>query len=119
MDCLNYYNYFTEVEEHFVKRRRKNLVISPLDWSLIETWKEVEIPLHVIIRGINRTFDTYYARPKKTKMINSIFYCHQEVLLAFEEYKESRIGASPKTMINEKVTDEQDKELAISVSLSL
>ena len=30
---LNYYNYFTEIEEHFVRRRGKHLLISPMDWG--------------------------------------------------------------------------------------
>jgi hypothetical protein len=95
MGGLNYYNYFTEIEEHFVRRRKKNLLVSPLDWSLIETWKEAEIPLHVVLRGIDRAFDIYDAKPVKTRSVNSIFYCHQEVLAAFEEYREAHVGAGP------------------------
>lgn len=113
MDRVNYYNYFTEVEEHFVKRRSKNLLISPLDWSLIETWKQAGIPLHIVLRGIDRTFDAYDARSDKTKIINSIFYCHQEVLLAFEEYKQLHVGVDPEAMADagDAVTGpEQDKE---------
>ena len=50
---LNYYNYFTEIEETFIRRRGKNLLLSPLDWALIESWQEREVPLSVVLRGID------------------------------------------------------------------
>lgn len=92
---LNYFNYFTEVEEHFSKRRGKHLTISPLDFTLIEVWKDSGIPLNVAIRGIDRAFDHYDARPIKPRLVNSLFYCHQEVLVAFEEHKQAYVGANP------------------------
>lgn len=95
MSGLNYFNYYTEVEAHFVKRRGKHLLISPLDWSLIEVWKESGIPLNVAIRGIDRAFEHYHARAVKPRLVNSLSYCHQEVLMAFEAHKEAYVGASP------------------------
>ncbi len=36
----NYFNYFTEIEEHFQRARGTGLfLLSPLDWALIESWK--------------------------------------------------------------------------------
>lgn len=38
---LNYFNYFTEVEEQFQRSRATGLfLLSPLDWALIESWKK-------------------------------------------------------------------------------
>jgi hypothetical protein len=94
---VNYFNYFTEVEEHFVRRRGKHLYVSSLDWAIIESWKDMGIPLHIALRGIDRVFDAYEAnhRASSGKLINSILYCQQEVLSCFEEYKHARVGAAP------------------------
>jgi hypothetical protein len=90
----NYFNYFTEVEEHYCRRRGTLLQVSTLDWALIETWKDAGIPLEAVLRGIDATFDNYDRRPKKTKKINSLAFCSQEVLTAAEEIKEAAVGAN-------------------------
>ena len=87
---VNYFNYFSEIEDHFVRRRKKNLLVSPLDWALIQTWKELEIPLQVVLRGIDRAFDQYDAQPVKRGIVNSLFYCQQAVELCFAEHNESK-----------------------------
>jgi hypothetical protein len=91
-DHLNYFNYFTEVEEEFVRRRGKPLLVSPLDWALIESWKAAGIPLHIVLRAINKSFDAYDARPRKYRKVNSIFYCQQEVEASFAEYRLTQVG---------------------------
>ena len=91
-DRLNYFNYFTEVEEEFVRRRGKPLLVSPLDWALIESWKSAGIPLHIVLRAINKSFDAYDARPRKYRKVNSIFYCQQEVEASFAEYRLAQVG---------------------------
>src|SRR5262245_17281750 len=90
---MNYFNYFTEVEEEFVKRRGSHLLVSPLDWTLIETWKQRGIPLHIVLRGINSSFDGYDRRLSRGRKVNSLFFCQQEVEAQFQEYVESRVGA--------------------------
>jgi hypothetical protein len=90
----NYFNYFTEIEEHFCRRRGTVSRVSPLDWSLIETWKDAGIPLEAVLRGIDATFDHYERRPSKTKKINGLAWCAQEVLAAAEDMKEAGVGAS-------------------------
>jgi hypothetical protein len=90
----NYFNYFTEVEERYQKRRGTGLLLSTIDWALIETWKDAGIPLEAVLRGIDSTFDKYDRRPAKTKKINSLAYCSQEVLAAAEEMKEAAVGAA-------------------------
>jgi hypothetical protein len=89
----NYFNYFTEIEEHFQRRRGTILLLSTLDWALIETWKDAEIPLEAALRGIDATFDKYDQRPTKSKKVNSLAYCSQEVLAAAEDMKEAAVGA--------------------------
>ncbi len=90
----NYFNYFTEIEEHFLRRRGGGLLLSTLDWALIETWKDAGIPLEAVLRGIDAAFDKYDQRPSRTQKINSLAYCSQAVLTAAEEMKEAAVGAS-------------------------
>ena len=89
----NYFNYFTEIEEHFQQRRGGILLLSTLDWALIETWKHAGIPLEAVLRGIDSAFERYEKRPSKRK-VNSLAYCAQEVLAAAEEMKEAAVGLS-------------------------
>jgi hypothetical protein len=78
---LNYFNYFTEIEEHFQKARGTSLfLLSPLDWALIETWKNSGIPLEAVLRGIDASFEQYHARKQKTQRVNSLAFCAQAVL---------------------------------------
>jgi hypothetical protein len=89
----NYFNYFTEIEEHFQRRRGGGLLLSTLDWALIETWKDAGIPLEAALRGIDAAFDRYDQRPSKSKKVNSLAYCAQEVLASAEAMKEAAVGA--------------------------
>jgi hypothetical protein len=93
----NYFNYFTEIEERFQKRRGSGLLLSTLDWALIETWKDAGIPLDAVLRGIDAAFDRYDQRPSKTKKVNSLAYCAQEVLSAAEDMKEAVVGTQRDT----------------------
>jgi len=90
---MNYYNYFTEIEDEFVKRRGSHILISPLDWSLIETWKQRGVPLNIVLRGINSSFDSSARRVRRGRKVNSLFYCQQEVEALFLEYCETRVGS--------------------------
>lgn len=89
----NYFNFFTEIEDRYQRRRGSLLLLSTLDWALIETWKDAGIPLAAVLRGIDATFDKWERRPSKSKKVNSLAYCAQEVLAAAEEMKEAAVGA--------------------------
>ncbi len=90
----NYFNYFTEIEEHFQRRRGTILLLSTLDWALIETWKDAGIPLEAVLRGIDAAFERWERRPSRTRKVNSLAYCSQEVLAAAEDMKEAETGAA-------------------------
>ena len=90
----NYFNYFTEIEERFQQRRGGALLLSTLDWALIETWKDAGIPLEAALRGIDSAFDAYEKRPSKTRKVNSLAYCAQEVLAMAESMKEAAVGVA-------------------------
>ena len=89
---MNYFNYFTEIEDAFVRRRGKHLLISSMDWALIETWKEMDIPLHIALRGIEKAFDSWESKPRK-RGVKSLLYCQEEVEAQFAEWREARVGS--------------------------
>ena len=92
----NYFNYFTEIEERFQQRRGSILLLSTLDWALIDTWREAGIPLEAVLRGIDAAFDRYDARKAKTRVrrINGLAWCAQEVMTAAEDMREASVGAA-------------------------
>ena len=93
MSVETYFNYFTEIEEHFQRRRGTLLLLSPLDWALMETWKDAGIPLEAVLRGIDATFEKWERRPARFRKVNGLAYCAQEVLASAEEMKEAAVGA--------------------------
>lgn len=81
----NYFNYFTETEEHFQRARGTGLfLLSPLDWALIETWKDAGIPLEAVLRGIDAAFEKWRTRRSRTQAVNSLAFCAQAVLTEAE-----------------------------------
>ena len=90
-----HFSYFSEIEEHYLHRRGGGLILSTLDWALIETWKDAGVPLEAVHRGIDAAFDRYDQRPNRSRKINSLAYCTQEVLAAAEEMKEAAVGLNP------------------------
>ena len=100
----NYFNYFTEIEEHFQRRRGGGLLLSTLDWALIETWRDAGIPLEAVLRGIDAAFEKYAQRPSKSQKINGLGYCAQAVLVAAEDMQEAAVGAATETVGESKET---------------
>ena len=92
----NYFNYFTEIEERFQQRRGAVLLLSTLDWALIETWRDAGIPLEAALRGIDAAFDKYEARQKRARMqrINGLAWCAQAVMQAAVEMSEASVGSA-------------------------
>jgi hypothetical protein len=93
----NYFNYFTEIEERFQQRRGSILLLSTLDWALIETWREAGIPLEAVLRGIDTAFDRYESRQKRARMrrVNGLAWCAQAVMEAAIELSEAAAGSPP------------------------
>lgn len=90
----NYFNYFTEIEEHFQRRRGSLLLLSTLDWALIETWRDASIPLEAVLRGIDDAFDKYEARKsnRSLRRINGLAWCSQAVAAAAEQQLQASTG---------------------------
>jgi hypothetical protein len=107
----NYFNYFTEIEEHFQRRRGSILLLSTLDWALIETWREAGVPLQAVLRGIDDAFDKYDARKVRGRMrsINGLAWCTQAVMETVEAMKEASVGAQPSTASSSAPGFEQER----------
>ena len=106
---MNYFNYFTEIEDAFVRRRGKHLFLSPMDWALMETWKQQGIPLHIVLRGVERSFDSYESRPRK-RSVKTLLYCQEEVEAQYEEWLEARVGAAEHSEAGSEQTDSAESE---------
>ena len=102
----NYFNYFTEIEERFQKRRGSLLLLSTLDWALIETWRDAGIPLEAVLRGIDAAFDKYETRQARGRMrrINGLAWCAQAVMEAADELREATAGTNSEAFAAEAET---------------
>ena len=98
MDGWNYFNYFTEIEEYFWKKRGAHLLVSPLDWAIMEAWQKAGVPLEAVLKGIDKAFESYQrSRRGAGKPLKSLAYCTDAVLEAAEEQLEAAAGSGPKS----------------------
>jgi hypothetical protein len=97
MENWNHFNYFTEIEEYFWKKRGAHLLVSPLDWAVMETWQKAGVPIDAVLKGIDRAFESYQrSRRGAGRPLKSLAYCTDAVLEAAEEEVEAATGKSPK-----------------------
>jgi hypothetical protein len=97
MDSWNYFNYFTEIENYFWKKRGAHLLVSPLDWAIMETWQKAGVPLDAVLKGIDQAFESYQrSRRGAGKPLKSLAYCTDAVLEAAQEQLEAAAGSAPK-----------------------
>lgn len=97
MDSFNYFNYFTEIEEYFWRKRGAHLLVSPLDWAIVETWQKAGIPLPAVLKGIDRAFESWQRsrRAAAGRQMKTLAYCVDAVLEAAAEALEANVGAGP------------------------
>jgi len=97
MEGWNYFNYFTEIEEYFWKKRGAHLLVSPLDWAIMEAWQKAGVPLEAVLKGIDSAFESYQrSRRGAGKPLKTLAYCTDAVLEAAEEQQEAAAGSRPK-----------------------
>src|SRR5271168_1845856 len=97
MASFNYFNYFTEIEEYFWRKRGAHLLVSPLDWAIVETWQKAGIPLGAVLKGIDRAFESWgrSRRAAGGQQLKSLAYCVDAVLDAATEAQEAAVGSGP------------------------
>ncbi|SDF52129.1 hypothetical protein [Terriglobus roseus] len=112
---LNYFNYFTEIETRFQQRRGTLLLLSTLDWALIEMWREAGVPLEAVLQGIDDAFDKYDQRSQKTagrvRKVNGLAWCAQAVMAATEDMRDAAVGAA-KPAVSEEESGFQPQRIA-------
>jgi hypothetical protein len=97
MENWNYFNYFTEIEEYFWKKRGAHLLVSPLDWAIMETWQKAGVPLEAVLKGIDHAYESYQRSQRGAgKPLKSLAYCTGAVLEAAEEQQEAAAGSATK-----------------------
>lgn len=94
MDTFNYFNYYTEIEEYFWQKRGAHLLVSTLDWAVIETWQKAGVPLEIVLKGIDRAFEHYDAK-RRGRPVKSLLYCVDAVAQVADEAKEAAAGRGP------------------------
>jgi len=118
---LNYFNYFSEIEETFIRRRGRNLLLSPLDWALIETWQERGIPLRIVLRGIEKVFDGVDKQTAQKRTVKSLIYCREEIESQHAEWLETQVGKNGEGKIQNpksKIQNPKDSNLFSDEAIS-
>src|SRR5271156_5777765 len=97
MESFNYFNYFTEIEDYFWRKRGAHLLVSPLDWAIVETCRKTRIPLGAVLQGIDRALESWERsrRAAGGRRLKSLAYCVDAVADAGSEAAEAAVGAGP------------------------
>jgi len=113
MGTFNYFNYFTEIEEYFWRKRGAHLLVSPLDWAIVETWQKAGIPLNAVLKGIDRAFESWgrSRRAAGGQQLKSLAYCVDAVLDAAAETQEAAAGTGPEVKSGPKTEPFSRQEL--------
>jgi len=101
VDAYDYFNYYTEIEEYFWQKRGAHILVSTLDWAVIESWQKAGVPLEVVLKGIDRAFERYDAK-RRGRPIKSLLYCVDAVADVAEEAKEAAAGRGPQAQAAER-----------------
>ncbi len=108
---LNYFNYFTEIEEHFQRARGTGLfLLSPLDWALIESWKNSGVPLEAVLRGIDAALEKWRSRKSRAQMVNSLAFCSQPVMTEAQRMADAGSAQPARAAESAPFPDEQLRE---------
>ncbi len=112
MESFNYFNYFTEIEEYFWRKRGAHLLVSPLDWAIVETWQKAGIPLSAVLKGIDRAFESWERsrRAAGGRQLKSLAYCVDAVLDAAAEAQEAAAGSGPEVQREKPATEPFSRE---------
>ncbi len=120
MEDFNYFNYFTEIEDHFQQARGTSLfLLSPLDWALIETWKNSGVPLEAVLRGIDIAFEKWRAKKTRTHLVNSLAFCTQPVMDQAQKMADGAQGRDLETEPKPESSPFADNEIQLYLERNL
>ena len=84
-------DYYAAAEAAFVRRRGTPFLLSPRDFALLREWRALGVPLEAIDSGIDEAFTRREERGAVGR-VNSLSYCRDAVLLAWERRAETSRG---------------------------
>lgn len=84
-------SYYAAAEAAFIRRRGTPFLLSPRDFSLLKEWRALGVPLEAIESGIDEAFTRREER-SATGRVNSLSYCRDAVLEAWERRLETSRG---------------------------
>ena len=111
MSPFNYFNYYTEIEEYFWQKRGAHILVSTLDWAVIESWQKAGVPLDMVLKGIDRAFERYQSKPRP-RLIKSLLYCVDAVAEVAEEAREAAAGRGPQGTSRESAAPFEARDVA-------
>ena len=79
--------YIKEIEAYFLTLAGEGLMLSSIDYSLIQDWKKRQVPKEVVLKGINRAFSESGVKSKGAGVSpRSLKHCVSYVEKCIEEY---------------------------------
>jgi hypothetical protein len=84
--------YYAAGEAAFIARRGTPFLLSPKDFALLKEWRALGVPIEAVEAGIDDVFTRREERGG-TGRINSLSYCRDAVLSAWERRSETAVGS--------------------------
>jgi hypothetical protein len=85
-------DFYAAAEAAFIRRRGTPFLLSPKDFALLKEWRALGVPIEAIEQGIDEAFSRREERAA-TGRINSLAYCRDAVLAAWERRAQARVGS--------------------------
>lgn len=79
--------YFTAIEQHFGRLRRRPLLLAPRDVALVKQWHEADIPLRVVVRALERFFEREARRATPRRQPTSLAFVVEDVYALWDEWQ--------------------------------
>src|SRR5881628_656310 len=83
--------FYAAGEAAFVARRGTPFLLSPKDFALLKEWRALGVPIEAVEAGIDEAFTRREERGA-TGRVNSLSYCRDAVLSAWERRSETAVG---------------------------
>jgi len=104
-------HYFQTIARHFFEHRGAPFFLSSKELDLLARWEKMGIPLRVVLEGMRRSMEASRFGSKKRKKIFSLSYCDSQVLKAFQQYKDRKVGKS------ERIKEREEKKKKVKAEV--
>lgn len=104
-------SYYQQIARAFFARRGAPYVLSSRDMVTISSWEEMGIPLGVVLEGVERAFERSRSRLPRGRKMSSISFCDRDVLKAYAEFRDRRVGRESRTRSREEKRKKVDLEV--------